>query len=69
MGERFWGVFFQNFLKIFLNAKKPPIFLKLEVNRRLKEMFIIYMFILWLINGKVLFKSFHQAHSFTFINI
>ena len=22
MGERFWGVFFQNFLNIFLNAKK-----------------------------------------------
>ena len=37
----FGGVFFQNFLNIFLNAKKPPIFLKLEVNRRLIEMFII----------------------------
>jgi hypothetical protein len=26
MGERFWGVFFQNFLKIFLLTKKATYF-------------------------------------------
>ena len=36
---------FQKFLeKIFLNEKKPPIFIKIEVNRRRVEIFIILMY-------------------------
>lgn len=43
MGERFWGVFFQNFLNIFLNAKKAAYY-KFKVNRRRVEMFIFMMY-------------------------
>lgn len=43
MGERFWGVFFQNFLNIFLNAKKAAYY-KFKVNRRRVEIFIFMMY-------------------------
>ena len=35
MGERFWGVFFQNFLNKFFANKKAAYFPLNEVNRRL----------------------------------
>ena len=44
MGERFWGVLFQNFLKKFFANKKPPISLVIEVNRRRVEIFIILVY-------------------------
>ena len=44
MGERFLGVFFQNFLKKFFANKKPPISLVIEVNRRRVEIFIILVY-------------------------
>ena len=44
MGERFFGVFFQNFLKKFFANKKPPISLVIEVNRRRVEIFIILVY-------------------------
>ena len=44
MGERFCGVFFQNFLKKFFASKKPPISLVIEVNRRRVEIFIILVY-------------------------
>ncbi len=37
--------FFKNFLKkFFLNEKKPPIFLEIEVNRRRVEIFIVMVY-------------------------
>ena len=44
MGERFWGVFFQNFLKKFFANKKPPISLVIEVNRRRVELFMFLVY-------------------------
>ena len=44
MGERFWGVLFQNFLKKFFANKKPPISLVIEVNRRRVELFMFLVY-------------------------